>query len=90
MKDLSNVTGTYTNCLLEHKKELTEMCTKLGKFQIDIPTFKENIFSFIASAHDTPAKNRFIQTINRQNDRSQLVYCVYNAIAAGMNVPVIK
>ena len=85
-KDLSKVTGTYTNELNTHMQEIN---SKFEDKSIDTNAYRNYILEVIKPAHDTPAKRKFILNLSRKHNKCEILFYVSNAWLNGKGLGTI-
>jgi len=85
-KDLSKVAGTYTNELNTHMQEIN---AKFEDRSIDANTYRNYILEVIKSAHDTPAKRKFMLNLSRKHSKHEILFYVSNAWLNGKGLGTI-
>lgn len=84
-KDLTQITGTYTNLLYP---KLQEIYQAFDASDVSTEDFKVMILDIIKDAKETNAKINFVNNIARSKSKTNLVFYVSNAVmcASGFGI----
>ena len=87
MIDLTLISGTYSEAL---SKKLDDIKVKFEDPEVSIKELKEFVLKVIESATDTPAKEYFVTSLTKLNNKTDVVSYVYGAVLKGAGLGVIK
>jgi hypothetical protein len=85
-KDLSNAEGSYTKCIGDNIALINDLGTD---YTVDLQTYIKRIIELIKDAHDTPAKRKFVTTLQAQRNKMNAMLYVSNAYMKGIGLEVI-
>jgi hypothetical protein len=85
-KDLSNAEGSYTKCIGDNIALINDLGTD---YTVDLQTYIKRIIEIIKDAHDTPAKRKFVATLQTQRNKMNAMLYVSNAYMRGIGLEVI-
>lgn len=85
-KDLSNAEGSYTKRIGDNIALINELGTSRS---IDLQTYIKRILEIIKDAHDTPAKRKFVTTLQSQRNKMNAMLYVSNAYMKGIGLEAI-